>query len=199
MSETETGTPRPPTRLLAWYYAVMTALFAAIEATVAGVSAVLAVAVWLTYRGARGETARLTADVVALTWRGGVRYVLLIRRGKAPHKGQWALPGGHLNPGETPGDAARRELTEETGVVVTVDRLALVGVYAAPDRDPRGRYISWAYGVLLDGMSEPTAGDDAREARWVPVSEALEAGLAFDHTRILADATEKTAALEGRL
>lgn len=135
------------------------------------------------------ETVRLTADVVLLAERDGELVVLLIRRGWDPYGGCWALPGGHVDPGEEVADAARRELAEETGL--TAYHLDLVGVYGAPGRDPRGRYVTWAYvGFVSGDVADPTAGDDARDARWVPVASVLTdpRGLAFDHAQILADA-----------
>lgn len=134
------------------------------------------------------ETVRLTADVVLLAAReDGQLCVLLIRRGWPPFEGRWALPGGHVDPGEETVSAARRELHEETGLHA-VD-LFPVGVYATPGRDPRGRYVTFAYTTTLSGLPPlPTAGDDAKEAQWWPVRELTEDGLAFDHYRIITDA-----------
>lgn len=131
------------------------------------------------------ETARLTADVVLLAEHEGALNVLLIRRGHDPFAGRWALPGGHVDKGEDTLVAAWRELAEETGI--RVDVLRRVGVYAAPGRDPRGRYVTFAYTATLDAFVTPTAGDDATEARWWPVSE-IAGVMAFDHDLILADA-----------
>lgn len=132
------------------------------------------------------ETARLTADVVLLGQLHGGLHVLLVRRGWPPFEGCWAFPGGHVDEGEDVLAAAKRELEEETGL--RAEGLTLVGVYADPGRDPRGRYVTWAYAALVAGLRKPTAGDDATAARWVPVDEALAGGLAFDHRRILTDA-----------
>jgi len=131
-------------------------------------------------------TAYLTADVIAVAERDGVPHVLLIERRKPPFAHAWALPGGHLDGDELPVDAARRELAEETGVVV--DKLDLVGVYAAPGRDPRGRYVTWAYLAHLDHMPTPEAGDDAAAARWVRLDQLDLDGVAFDHAHLIADA-----------
>ncbi|WP_163548348.1 NUDIX domain-containing protein [Candidatus Frankia nodulisporulans] len=135
------------------------------------------------------EMARLTADVIALAVHDGTLHVLLIRRRRDPFAGMWAFPGGHVDPGETVDAAARRELAEETGM--TVGDLTPVGVYTAPGRDPRGRYVTAVFTSHVDGMPTPTAADDADAARWVPVDEALADGLAFDHTQILRDAVTR--------
>lgn len=136
------------------------------------------------------ETARLTADVVLMSERDGQLHVLLVERGWPPFEGRWALPGGHVDVGEDVEAAGRRELAEEAGL--DTGQLELVGVYSTPGRDPRGRYVTWAYLALLDDLAEPTAGDDARAARWWPVTETLESPqrLAFDHHQIVRDAAD---------
>ncbi|MDQ0378597.1 NUDIX hydrolase [Amycolatopsis thermophila] len=139
------------------------------------------------------EPVRLTADVVLFGRSGdGALCVLLIRRGWDPFAGRWALPGGHVDAGEDTEDAARRELAEETGLHIAA--LSPVGVYAAPGRDPRGRYVTFAYTAHLSGpLPAPRAGDDATDARWWPVTELKAAPelLAFDHHQILTDTLGK--------
>ena len=133
------------------------------------------------------ETIRYTADVVLLTGnRGAGRLpfdVLLIQRGWDPFKGCWALPGGHVDAGETSREAATRELAEEAGIDVDADALRQLGVYDAPGRDPRGRYVTVAYVAVVDRLV-PAAGDDAVAARWWPLNDLPD--LAFDHADILA-------------
>lgn len=134
------------------------------------------------------ETIRYTADVVLLTENrnaGPLPFdVLLIERGWDPHKGQWALPGGHVDTGETSRAAAARELAEETGIHVDAKTLRQLGVYDAPDRDPRGRYVTVAYVATVERQA-PQAGTDASAARWFPLNQLPD--LAFDHADILAD------------
>lgn len=123
----------------------------------------------------------LTVDAVLLKG----REALLIRRGREPYKGAWALPGGFVEVGERLEDAVRRELVEETGL--KGDVVDLLGVYSDPARDPRGHTVSAVYVLKVAGIVDVgQAGDDADEARWFPL-DALPP-LAFDHDRILADA-----------
>ncbi|MDX3230609.1 NUDIX hydrolase [Streptomyces sp. ME19-01-6] len=125
------------------------------------------------------ESVRFTADVVCI--RGD--HILLIERGCPPFQGQLALPGGGVDPGEYPDMAAARELLEETGVKVSVDDLIFVGLFARPDRDPRGRYISAAYVITVDADVTARAGDDAAAVQWVPLDAIGD--LAFDHNEIV--------------
>ncbi|MFJ8442276.1 NUDIX domain-containing protein [Kitasatospora griseola] len=139
------------------------------------------------------ETPRYTADVVCVR-EGVIRSVLLIERGWDPFEGLDALPGGHVDNGETSLAAAVRELAEETGVKVAPAWLREVGVYDAPGRDPRGRYSTTAYVVTVASGTRAVASDDAASARWVPVAD-LQGDLddlAFDHGVILADALRLT-------
>lgn len=135
---------------------------------------------------ARPITPLLTVDCVVVDAEGRI---LLIRRGHPPFKGQYALPGGFVDRGETVEEAARRELFEETGV--RVRRISLVGVYSKPDRDPRGHTCSVAFLARVRG-GRAKAGDDAAAAEWVSVGKRTR--LAFDHRRIVSDAMKLAAA-----
>ncbi len=101
-------------------------------------------------------------------------HVLLIQRDWPPFAGAWALPGGYVERTESGGDAAVRELREETGLDVTRCSLAgvdPVGVWDAPDRDPRGRVVTVAWTAVVDRLWPVTGADDARAAEWVPLRD----------------------------
>ncbi|MDP8948539.1 MAG: NUDIX hydrolase [Actinomycetota bacterium] len=124
------------------------------------------------------ETPKLMVDVVIPTEEG----VVLIRRGSDPFVGQWALPGGFVEVGETVEAAAVREAAEETGLVVELAHL--VGVYSEPERDPRGHNVSVAFLARVLG-GELLASTDASE---VSVLDPGAVDLAFDHRGIVDDA-----------
>lgn len=137
----------------------------------------------------------VTVDVVVFTIRADLLAVLLVRRGEAPHLGEWALPGGFIRPDEDLDHAAHRELAEETGLATGI-HLEQLRSYGAPERDPRMRTVTVAYLALAPDLAAPVAGTDAAHAAWVPVQEALSdrAGLAFDHAQILKDALDRARA-----
>jgi 8-oxo-dGTP diphosphatase len=134
----------------------------------------------------------VTVDVVILTMSDGRLHVLLVRRGVAPFKGRWAIPGGFKPPTETLDEAAKRELAEETGVD-SASLLTQFGAYGDPGRDPRMNVVTVAYLAVLRELGGIVAGTDAAAAALIPVSEALNGKLelAFDHPQILRDAVER--------
>ena len=109
--------------------------------------------------------------------------ILLVKRGKPPFEGEWALPGGFMDFGETAEQAVVREVHEETGV--KVKPMKITGVYSDPERDPERQPVAIAF--LCDYVGgEAKGGDDASEARWWLLSWLPR--LAFDHDKIIRDA-----------
>lgn len=135
--------------------------------------------------------------------------VLLIKRKNPPFQNSWALPGGFVEMNETIEHAALRELKEETSIdlydlegsfrAVAGHRIQhkqlwtfnnFVGVFDAPERDPRGRVISHAYLSVIDiNNVNPIAKDDAKDIGWFDATDSSE--IAFDHGRIIETAIEK--------
>jgi 8-oxo-dGTP diphosphatase len=115
------------------------------------------------------------AAVGAIAVRDGA--LLLIRRGHAPSRGRWSLPGGRVEPGENAHEALVREMAEETGLLVEVG--ALVGEVVRPG--PNGvTYRIQDFRVTLIG-DDAVAGDDAVDVAWVRLEDVpkyqLSAGL----------------------
>ncbi len=125
----------------------------------------------------------VTVDIVIFTVRDRCLQLLLIQRKVWPFEGHWALPGGFVRPGETLEEAARRELSEETGVGnVFLEQLRAFG---DPGRDPRTWVITVAHTALIPSDRLTLRADtDAADAGWFPLS-ALPGPLAFDHQAIL--------------
>jgi 8-oxo-dGTP diphosphatase len=134
----------------------------------------------------------VTVDVVILTMSEGKLHVLLVRRGEAPFAGMWAIPGGFKRPNETLDEAAKRELSEETGVDAA-SLLEQFGAYGDPGRDPRMNVVTIGYLAVIRDVGDIVAGSDAADAALVPVSLVLneDLELAFDHARIIRDAIER--------
>lgn len=139
----------------------------------------------------------VTADVILFARVGGKVHVLLIERDRHPYRGLWALPGGFVEPDEDLEDAARRELGEETGVLLRSGELRQLGAYGTPGRDPRMRIVTIAYTAFVEDLPSVSGGSDAARARFWSVGEldlltgeasATSPALAFDHNLIISDA-----------
>ncbi len=130
----------------------------------------------------------ITVDCVVFGFAGESLEVLLIERDREPFSGQWALPGGYMEIGETLEDAARRELEEETGLAnVFLEQLYSFGDV---ERDPRERVVTVAYFALVRPSDHTVkAATDARSAGWFPVKKLPK--LAFDHNKIVKKALER--------
>jgi bifunctional NMN adenylyltransferase/nudix hydrolase len=132
-----------------------------------------------------------TTDAVVI--QGG--HILLIQRGFSPGKGLWALPGGFINPKERLEDCVIRELVEETKIkvpeIVLRKGITHSEVFDHPDRDLRGRTITMAYLIELDGgngeLPRVKGSDDAKKAKWFKLSEVAEMGeyMYGDHAHII--------------
>jgi 8-oxo-dGTP diphosphatase len=126
---------------------------------------------------------RPVVGVGVVVWHG--ERVLLVRRGQAPRVGQWSLPGGAQELGETVAAAARREVLEETGLEVEIGE-----VLAAVDMIEReaGR-VRYHY-TLIDFSAEAAGpelrpGGDAADARWFTPEEVAGLGLWSETLRII--------------
>ena len=112
--------------------------------------------------------------------------VVLIKRRYEPLAGQWSLPGGSLEVGESLADGACRELREETGLIVDVGPIVEVFDRIVRDEDGRVRY----HFVLVDFLCRPIGGtleaaDDVSDARWVSLDGLTSYGLTEKATSVI--------------
>jgi 8-oxo-dGTP diphosphatase len=119
--------------------------------------------------------------------------VLLVKRGHPPLAGEWSIPGGVLELGETLREAALREAREET--CLAVETADLLGVYDRVLRDDDGHTIY--HFVLVDFLccrvgGEAQAADDADEVRWFTPAEARGLPLAEDTADVIRLGFEKS-------
>jgi ADP-ribose pyrophosphatase YjhB (NUDIX family) len=134
---------------------------------------------------------RIVLGVAAVIWNAEGN-MLLIRRAKEPRKGQWSLPGGKLEFGETLIEGVRREVREETGLEVEI--LGLVDV-AETIRDASvgaadDHFVLIDYGArVISGTAE--AASDAAEARWFSVEELDALPVWSEMRRIIALSAER--------
>jgi ADP-ribose pyrophosphatase YjhB (NUDIX family) len=136
----------------------------------------------------------LTVDVAYLSIRGGELEILTIKRDKAPHEGELALPGGyvHCDEDEDLSETARRVIAEKTQL--EPDYIEQVETIASRSRDPRG----WTATVLFMALvSDSKRGEDdklGKDCQWVALGGLKRKSLAFDHGELLSKVKERLVA-----
>ncbi len=142
-----------------------------------------------------GESSRAYPDrpyvgVGVVIWRGG--RVLLVRRGRPPRQGEWSIPGGAQELGETVFEAARREVAEEVGLDVEVTELLTVVDSIQKDDEGRVRYHYTLVDVLAEWREgEARAGDDVAEVTWAGAGDLGGYDLWSETIRIIRLAAER--------
>tara|TARA_B110001454_G_scaffold219179_1_gene250778 strand:- start:65389 stop:66045 length:657 start_codon:yes stop_codon:yes gene_type:complete len=125
----------------------------------------------------------LTVDIVVFGIANNAPSVLVVKRGIAPYRNRWALPGGFVRNNETLEEAAERELFEETSL--RTSHLTQLKAFSAIDRDPRERVITVAFFAMVKSTDfKLSAGTDAKEAKWISLHQK-KLDLAFDHVDIV--------------
>jgi ADP-ribose pyrophosphatase YjhB (NUDIX family) len=140
----------------------------------------------------REYPAQPITGVGVVVWHGD--RVLLVQRARPPRQGQWSLPGGGQQLGETLTDAARREVREEAGLEVELGEV--IATLDLIERDAGGR-VRYHY-VLIDFVAEAASaelrpGDDAAAARWFTLEEAERLGLWSETLRVIGLAKDQRA------
>jgi ADP-ribose pyrophosphatase YjhB (NUDIX family) len=117
--------------------------------------------------------------------------VLLIRRGQAPDAGEWSIPGGAVDLGESVDAALRREVREETGLEIAVG--AFLEIYERVERDADGgvrfHFVVLDYAAALVGGTLQ-AGDDAVDAAWVDPADLHRYAVADSIRRVIVRALQ---------
>lgn len=128
----------------------------------------------------------VSVDCVIFGLNQGHLNILLIKRSFEPEMGRWSLMGGFVNPDESVDNAAKRVLTELTGL----DNVYMeqVGTFGAVDRDPGERVISVAYYALINFDEHDRLRVMEHNARWIDINEIPDLG--FDHAQMIDKARE---------
>jgi 8-oxo-dGTP pyrophosphatase MutT (NUDIX family) len=138
-----------------------------------------------------GKQGKLTLGCSAVLLDESGENVLLTRRAD---NGQWCLPGGRVEPGESVAEACAREVREETGLQVQVVRLT--GIYSGRDRlvvYPDGNQFQViALNFLVEYIEgKPALSDETTEIRFTPISEAVQMDLFNGHAERIRDAVSE--------
>ena len=125
-------------------------------------------------------------DICFISIYKGELSLLLVKRGKEPYKGTWALPGGVWQPNLDPDDAANFQMFRKTGLRdIYLEQLRTFGGLG---RDPRGPTATVAYLGLVnyDKLNKEIENSDNEEMKWFPIDKVPQ--LAFDHNKIVQEA-----------
>jgi 8-oxo-dGTP diphosphatase len=133
---------------------------------------------------------RPIVGIGVVVWHGD--RVLLVKRDKPPRRGQWSLPGGAQQLGETLAEAARREVKEEVALEIELGEIVATLDLIEHDPDRRVRY----HYTLIDFTAEAASavlrpGSDAADARWFTLSQIETLGLWSETVRVIKLARER--------
>lgn len=110
--------------------------------------------------------------------------ILLTKRNHEPFKGHWCIPGGHIDFGEEPEQAIKREVKEETGLTVT--DLKFFGHYSEIYKEINWHAVALVFICKTEGEVKIDP-KEVKEYKWFDKKEALQQKLAFEHKKILED------------
>ena len=155
------------------------------------------------------ETPSVTADMVAYCFVEGQIKLLVIKRKAHPYQNKYALVGGFVDKHEDAYQACIREVKEEVGLEIPLEKVEQLMTVSTPGRDPRGWVITIAHLVYLPAIAvdQAQAGDDAKEVTFLDVdfkTSSFKDGeqfltsedFAFDHYQILLESIKR---IQGRL
>lgn len=128
----------------------------------------------------------VAVDCIIFGFNQGELSLLLLKRNFEPAKGQWSLMGGFVQENESVNDAAKRVLSELTGL--TDVYMEQVGTFGEIERDPGERVVSVAYYALLNINESDRESVQKHNAFWVNINELPE--LIFDHPQMVEQARE---------
>ena len=130
-----------------------------------------------------GVPVQAAGGVVTRAGRGGTLEYLVVHR---PRYDDWSLPKGKLEPGESPPEAARREVAEETGVLVELGEALPTSEYV--DRHGRPKVVHY-WRMTPVGTTPWEPGEEVDEMRWITAAEAATL-LTYEHDRRLVAAVD---------